>query len=48
MYISWNSVSPFSFVDSAKVYIGTSGSASMIFPNAFPDNEYYIQLRHRN
>ena len=43
-----NSVSPFSFVDSAKVYIGTSGSASMIFPNAFPDNEYYIQLRHRN
>lgn len=43
-----NSVSPFSKADSAKVYIGTTGSASMIFPNAFPDNEYYIHLKHRN
>jgi len=43
-----SSASPFSKVDSAKVYIGTTGGASMIFPNAFPDIEYYIQLRHRN
>ena len=43
-----NAESPFSKVDSAKVYIGTGGNATMIFPNAFPDNEYYIQLRHRN
>lgn len=43
-----NSVSPYSKVDSAKVYISNTGGATMTFPNAFPDNEYYVQLRHRN
>ncbi|MBS1519087.1 MAG: hypothetical protein JSS91_13455 [Bacteroidetes bacterium] len=43
-----NNNSPYSVVDSGKGKIGTSGKTSMIFENAFPDNDYYIQIKHRN
>ena len=42
------SVSPYSRVDSAKVYLSTAGGGVMTFPNAFPDNDYYVQIKHRN
>ncbi len=43
-----NATSPFSRVDSAKVYLGPSGMASALFNNAANGVNYYIQVKHRN
>lgn len=40
--------SPFSIVDSAKVYLQTDGTGTALFPNAEKSTNYYIQTRHRN
>jgi len=43
-----NQISPYSKVDSAKVFISNTGTASLIFENIFPEDYYYIHLKHRN
>jgi hypothetical protein len=41
------STSPFGFVDSAKVYLATTGAGMLTFPNA-ATGSYYLVIRHRN
>lgn len=43
-----NDDSPYSIVDSGKAYISTTGTASFTFENIFPEEYYYIHLKHRN
>lgn len=42
------SVSPFSLVDEAKVFLSTSGSGTAAFYNAVSNTPYYIVIKHRN
>jgi len=42
-----NTTTPFAFVDSAKVLLSATGTASLSFTNAASGN-YYIVVRHRN
>lgn len=42
-----NPATPFAFVDSAKVVLSTTGTASFSFTKA-PNGSYYIVVKHRN
>ncbi|MGC8858816.1 MAG: BNR-repeat neuraminidase N-terminal domain-containing protein [Ignavibacteria bacterium] len=46
VYLAGSS-SPYQFVDSQKVVIGTDGTANLLFTNAAGGN-YYIAVKHRN
>ncbi|MBK8551177.1 MAG: immune inhibitor A [Ignavibacteria bacterium] len=43
-----NNVPPFSLIDSAKNYQGSSGIGSFNFPSAVNGIDYYIIVKHRN
>ncbi len=42
------SISPFGAVDSAKIFLTSAGTASVIFNNAADLTGYYIEIKHRN
>ena len=43
-----NNTSPYAVVDSGKVYLTTSGTASITYNNAVNGVNYYFQVKHRN
>jgi serine protease AprX len=43
-----NTTSPFAVVDSGKVYLSSTGTATLIFNNAINGTPYYLQIKHRN
>ncbi|MEO8210360.1 MAG: hypothetical protein ABI840_07340 [bacterium] len=40
-------IAPYNVIDSSIVYLSSTGNGFAFFPNA-PDDNYYIQTRHRN